>query len=592
VVTVKYGKRLSAAFEQPGGKALQRWLNQCDNATFSALTFRSGAAWREAMLADPASLGDERAPLEAFLLMHSDDSLHALMTDLGGHCAETLLEAFAHASASNRRTAFIMYTIKGRGLPLAGHRDNHGLFMTSAQIDTLRARLGLSAGAEEWAPFSQLADGEAARRLLEAAPINQPPSRDHGLAERIAIPEDLAPALSAAAQPPTSTQAAFGAVLKALAHSDCELADRLVSACPDVTTTTGLSSFVNKRGVFAAGAKARDPFKSAKAHSLSNWSTSAIGQHVELGISENNLLLLLAAFGLSATLFGHRLFPIGAVRGIGLVALRQAGLVPRAPLTAVRAARARFRAGTLYDPFIARALDSLTYACYNDARFMLVGTPSGITLAPEGGAHQSFSTPLVGLSMPNLVTYEPAFADEVSALMRHGFDRMQRERSEGGGSVYLRLSTRVLAQPDRRLLADAQLHSDVLAGAYWHAEPTDTTHCLVVFAGAVAPEAAEAAARAGAALLQVTSYDALAAGWRERGDESYVARLLARVPRAAKIVTVLDGHPVTLAWLGAVHGHRTRSLGVSDFGQSGDLPDLYALHGIDADSIVRACAEV
>jgi pyruvate dehydrogenase E1 component len=246
-------------------------------------------------------------------------------------------------------------------------------------------------------------------------------------------------------------------------------------------------------------------------------------------------------------------------------------------------------AGTLYDPFIARAHDALTYACYNDARFMLVGTPSGITLAAEGGAHQSFSTPLVGLSMPNLVTYEPAFADEVSALMRHGFERMQRASADGGGSVYLRLSTRALSQPDRRLLADAALHADVLAGAYWHAEPTAATRTLVAFAGAVAPEAAEAAARAGAALLQVTSYDALAADWRARGDASHVARLLARVPRDATLVTVLDGHPVTLAWLGAVRGHRTRALGVSAFGQSGDLPALYALHGIDADAIVRAC---
>ncbi|MGC4085345.1 MAG: hypothetical protein QM736_25290 [Vicinamibacterales bacterium] len=110
------------------------------------------------------------------------------------------------------------------------------------------------------------------------------------------------------------------------------------------------------------------------------WTQSPAGQHIELGIAENNLFIMLAALGLSHSLFGARLLPIG----------------------------------TVYDPFICRGLDALNYACYQDARFILAGTPSGLTLAPEGGAHQSIYTPLIGMGQPNLVSYEPAFADDLT----------------------------------------------------------------------------------------------------------------------------------------------------------------------------------
>lgn len=248
-------------------------------------------------------------------------------------------------------------------------------------------------------------------------------------------------------------------------------------------------------------------------------------------------------------------------------------------------------AGTLYDPFVSRALDSLTYACYQDARFMLVGTPSGISLAPEGGAHQSFNTPLVGMSMPNLRMYEPAYADEVKVLMRAGLEKMQAPAEEGGCSVYLRLSTRVLEQPGRELLADANLHADIIDGAYWHTPPNDNTTHVIIFAGAVAPEALEAQRQrgAGTALLQATSYDELNSAWQAHGEQSHVHRMLADVPRSAKLVTVLDGHPAALSWLGGVHGHRVRALGVTSFGQSGDVVDLYRAHGIDTEAILAAC---
>jgi pyruvate dehydrogenase E1 component len=82
---------------------------------------------------------------------------------------------------------------------------------------------------------------------------------------------------------------------------------------------------------------------------------------------------------------------------------------------------------------------------------------------------------------------------------------------------------------------------------------------------------------------------------RERGlvhARSHTERLLAELPPHCGIVTVLDGHPATLAWLGAVNGHRVRSLGVEHFGQTGSIPDLYRHYGIDANAIIAAAQAI
>jgi pyruvate dehydrogenase E1 component len=290
-----------------------------------------------------------------------------------------------------------------------------------------------------------------------------------------------------------------------------------------------------------------------------------------------NLFILLSALGLSHSLFGERLIPIG----------------------------------TLYDPFIERGLDALNYACYQDARFILVATPSGVTLAPEGGAHQSIATPLIGLAQDGLAAFEPAFVDELSVILRFAFNYLQRSgetepserswlRDETGGSVYLRLSTRSLEQPQR--VIDAPLRDDIIDGAYWLRRPGPNAQIVVAYTGAVAPEAIEAVGliaedRRDVGLLAVTSADRLNAGWtaaqraRERGlvhATSHIERLLGEVPPHCGLVTVIDGHPATLAWLGSVIGHRTRSLGVEHFGQTGTISDLYRHYGIDAQAILGA----
>jgi len=471
----------------------------------------------------------------------------------------SMIEAF-EAIDHDRPVCFIAYTIKGVGLPMQGHKDNHAGLMTVAQMEKWRGAQNIRPG-HEWDKFEGLSKAPAElEAFLAAAPFNQE-GRRRLTAPVIEVPQQLA--FKPAAQ--MSTQQGFGLVLNELARGDSELAARIVTASPDVTVSTNLGAWVNRRGLFAK-AENHDLFRQEKIPSTFNWDYSPKGQHLELGIAEMNLFIMLSALGLSHAINGERLLPVG----------------------------------TLYDPFIERGLDAMNYACYQDARFMVVATPSGITLAPEGGAHQSIATPLIGMAQDGLASFEPAFVDELAVIMGWGFRHMQGEGGEGG-SVYLRLSTRTLDQPQRIMTPDLQ--KDITGGAYWLREPGPNCDLVIAYTGAVAPEAIEATGFIGEShrdvgLLAVTSADRLHAGWtaarnlrRDRrgvAHLSHVEKLLAQLSRDCGIVTVIDGHPAALGWLGSVRGHRVEALGVEQFGQTGTIGDLYRHHGIDANAIIDA----
>ncbi len=555
VITLKHGKKQKAAFARAGGKTLEEWIDHCPNVDYAVLTYQGGAAWRARLMAD---IGD-KPHVADLIASFGDDDLAALMTNLGGHCAQSLIEAF-DAANDDKPTLFIAYTIKGYGLPLAGHKDNHSGMMNPAQIEALRDSLGIKEG-EEWEPYGGLGGNVAAQ--LKAVVDNC------ALARRAPEPKAEAVAMPADFPVPdggdSSTQAAFGRILLDLAKSGGSLGDRIVTTAPDVTQTTNLGGFVNQRGLFRRQSLA-DVFRAAKIPSAQKWQGHAAGQHIELGIAENNFFLMLASLGLAAPHFGTRLLPVG----------------------------------TVYDPFIARGLDALNYACYQDARFMLVGTPSGLTLGPEGGAHQSINTPLIGMGQPRLTYFEPAWADELALMMRHGFDHMQ---AEDGGSVYLRLSTRVIPQMERR---DDAWQADALAGGYWLVEPTGARDAALIFCGAIAPEVLAAFEQLredlpGLGLLNVTSPDLLHRGWSAKragrwtgkgSTHAHVDTLLSVLAPEAGLVTVIDGSPAALSWLGGVRGMRVSPLGVDQFGQTGDLPDLYRRYRLDAEAIIDAAAEL
>ncbi|WP_296579831.1 transketolase [Phreatobacter sp.] len=570
VVILKYGKLLEAAFAEPGGAALRRWIDTCPNQLYAALCYQGGAAWRKRLEDD---IGDQGA-VSALIGRRSDGDLARLMTNLAGHDMPSLLDAFEGID-HDRPVCFIAYTIKGFGLPFQGHKDNHAGLMTPAQMEAFRAAMNVRPG-HEWERFEGL--GVPATTLegfLKTVPFASKGRRRYTGA-KLPIPERLAVPM----QPVMATQQGFGLILNEIARGQEPFAERIVTCSPDVTVSTNLGAFVNRRGLFARESLA-DTFKQERIPSTFTWDFSPQGQHIELGIAEMNLFILLSALGLTHSIHGERLLPVG----------------------------------TLYDPFIQRGLDALNYACYQDARFMLVATPSGVTLAPEGGAHQSIGTPLIGMAQDGLAAFEPAFVDELAAIMRFGFDYMQRDgegdrdeetwlRDETGGSVYLRLSTRSIDQPQR--VMDAGLSADIINGGYWLRRPGPNAGVALAYMGATAPEAIAAAGllaetHRDVGVLAVTSADRLNAGWtaaeraRQRGHHdatSHVERLIGGLSRDCGLVTVVDGHPATLAWLGAVQGHRVKSLGVEHFGQTGTVGDLYRHHGIDTNAILHAAQAI
>jgi len=549
VVELRYGKRLQAALD--ANKPLKNWFEQLSNAELSALHYQGGAAWRKRI---EAELGKKAA---TFLKDYDDEALAALFTDLGGHCMETLVEAF-DAAQDDVPTLFIAWTIKGFGLPFAGHKDNHAGLMNPTQMAALRDAMGVREG-QEWEPLEGVGDNArtGVEALIDRTRIaREKRSRSFGTT--------AIPAIPAPAGDEQSTQAAFGRILLDLSKAGGELADRIVTTSPDVTVSTNLGAWVNQRGLFRRREMA-DVFAKAKIASAQKWSGTNKGQHIELGIAENNLFLMLAAAGLSGDLFGTRLFPIG----------------------------------TLYDPFIARGLDALNYACYQDARFILVATPSGITLGPEGGAHQSINPPLIALGQPGLRHYEPAFADELAAMMEEAFKLVD---DPAGESTYFRLSTRSVAQVER---SDESWRAGALAGGYWLRPPGPSAEAAIVAMGAVMPEALAAWDELrvdvpGLGLLSITSPNLLHRGWTQaqaarwggRREPSHVETLLSALAPGAGLVTIADAAPASLSWLGGVLGQRVAPLGIDRFGQTGSLPDLYAAYRLDQEALTEGVAEL
>lgn len=551
VLEAKYGRQLQARFAGPGGAALRACIDTMPNEEYQALIRRSGAEIR-ARLGQSHSDGADAAAAVADL---ADDQLAELIANLGGHDLEELLSVLDDAASDPSRPAIVFaYTIKGWGLPIAGHPLNHSMLLNGEQIDTLRTTQGLDA-AQQWDAFPpDSAEAEvlaaAVRRLTPQSPV-----------ATAAMPASLVPdRLDVPTPAQTSTQDAFGRILVRVADVP-GLRERVVTTSPDVSVSTNLAGWINKTGVFTF---AEHPDYETEAYRLLRWQRGPTGQHIELGISEMNLFMLLGMFGLSAELCGQPLIPIG----------------------------------TVYDPFVCRGLDALIYAIYSGAKFIVAGTPSGITLAPEGGAHQSNVTSSLGIELPGLETWEPAFAREVEWAM---LDAMRQccDREHGRPS-FLRLTTRPIDQQPfddaMARLGEPALRAQVLRGGYrliagaTAGAPEDTVQivaCGVMVAEAVA--AAHALHREGVAanVIVLTSPRRVYEAWRN-GESDALDWLIPRHERHAPIITVHDSSTHSLAWLGSVYGAPLTALGVDAFGQSGARDALYTHYGIDTPAIVEA----
>jgi pyruvate dehydrogenase E1 component len=539
-IELRWGRRLAALFARRGGARLRARLDAMPYAEYQSLLRLPPAAIRKALSAVEG--GGTDGAVERLLAPLDDAALPGLVGDLGGHDLASILEAFAEADATRDRPCVILaHTIKGWGLPIAGDPLNHTALLSQAQIEALRDALGVTPG-DEWAAF---APDSPEARLIASLPA---PFASPGPAPAVDVPDQLDEAYPGE----TSTQEAFGRVLGAL--SRLPVAESIVTVSADVAVTTHLAGWINRRGVYAPAAR-RDFF--ADLPQAVRWTEGPRGRHLELGIAEHNLFLLLGALGLAPELEGTPLLPIG----------------------------------TLYDPFVTRGLDALYHALYACGRFVVVATPSGITLAPEGGAHQSVITPGIGIALPGIAYYEPAFAREVEWILLAALRDLAARQGE---SLYLRLSTRPI---DQRLAPDAGRREAVLRGGYRlvDARPAtgfDPERAVHVFAtGAMVPEALEAARALGeervfANVFVVTSPDRL---YRGLGTpRPYLEELVGADEEDVPVVSVLDGHPHTLAFIGGALGVTQLPLGVADFGQSGARADLYRHYGIDAPAIVRA----
>jgi pyruvate dehydrogenase E1 component len=561
VVEVKYGRRLQAAYERPGGTLLRDWIDLMPNEQYQSLFGLSGDALRKQFLDDaPSGVADLVAQVP-------DGELAELVTDLGGHDMSALLQAYRQCDeVTDRPSVVFAYTVKGWGLPIAGNPRNHSALLSGEQVDALRSSLGLTPD-DEWDRFDPASPAGVWCGVRREALARPPRSAS--------LPVTVPESTRQRAAKPIATQEVFGRVLVDLAR-DASVAPYLVTTAPDVATSTNLAGFLNKTGVFSPTQR-----RSWNEDRMLRWAEGPSGQHIELGISEMNLFLLLGQLGLSWDLSAQPLLPVG----------------------------------TVYDPFVLRGLDAFVYGTYSGSRFVVAGTPSGVTLAPEGGAHQSTITASVGLELPGVTFVEPAYAGALDWLLCHALGRIAAGPSGAStavpaedGAYYFRLSTRPIDQAPfeaaRGRIGDAVLRRQVLAGAYRLVDASVEPGMPAVYlvgSGAVLPEvlaAAEELAGEGIAahVVDVTSLDRLYSAWqrtlrqgvRTATAPSLPGALRTAFPDRAPIVTVHDAASHAMAWLGSALGVPCVPLGVDQFGQSGSVHELYELHDLLPGSIVNA----
>jgi pyruvate dehydrogenase E1 component len=536
-ITVKYGRRLDELFERPGGPELRKRIDGMPNEEYQRLLRAEPEELRERL----PGRGRKLAKLVAEL---DDGELRAALRDLGGHDPAKLIEAYRGID-HDRPTVIFAYTIKGWGLPIEGHPENHSALLTREQMLELAQALDADAD-EPWAAFDPGSpEGELCAAAAAALARDDP--------EPVA-PPPVPAELGRAHRGQESTQQAFGRFFADLVREAPEVAERVVTVSPDVASSTNLGGWLNKVGIWSVGDR-RDWFAD-DSQTLVHWHESTAGRHFELGIAETNLVGLLGELGATWSRYGQPLLPIG----------------------------------TIYDPFVGRALEPWSFGMYAGGQSILVGTPSGVSLAPEGGAHQSIVTPSIGIGQPGCTAWEPAFGRDLEWTLLHALGRLGRADGE---SAYFRLSTRPIDQA----LAGDPSRDLVLAGGYALRRAPGRPRVTLVGMGAVLPDVLAAAeSLPGADVICLTSADLLFRALRARaglGDGSAaILDELFSAERAAPLVTVLDGDPHALAFLAAANATPLTPLGVTRFGQSGDLAEVYEHHEIDAETIVGAALDL
>ena len=566
VKEVKYGSKLKKVFEDSGSKTFRVWFDEIPNEQYQSLF---GLTAQEARI---RFLEGSPDGVSQFLEKYKDEQLFEILTDLGGHDISSLLEAFNDCDeVEDKPSVVFAYTIKGWHLPIAGDKRNHSAQISKKQIDELRNSVGLSK-VNEWSKFEP-GSVEDALCVSRGESLKRVPNRAE-------IAAEFPPATGIAPKGFSSSQEVFGRVLTEISRNEA-IRPYLVTTAPDVATSTNLGGFINRHGIFN-----KDVKREWNDNSIQKWIESPKGQHIELGISEMNLFTLLGQLGISGDISDQPLIPIG----------------------------------TVYDPFVLRGLDAFIYSVYSGAKFIVAGTPSGVTLAPEGGAHQSTITPSVGVELPGVVLMEPAFGQSLDWLLCDALAHVAGAKKNTVPDLrpdelafYFRLTTRSIDQQPfydaKQRIGEATLRSQVLAGAYKLVDgrlaltKQDDYLAPVVFlacSGAVIPEvlaAAKQLAEEGviAHVIDITSLGRVFGSWqrtlkqgiRTASTPSLPGVLRTTFTEKAPIVSIHDGSSHAMAWLGSALGMPQVAMGVDSFGQSGNIPDLYAMNDLDSESIVN-----
>lgn len=556
--TVKYGRFLNELFGRPGGEALRRRIDDMNNAEYQRLLRVSAAELRERLPGE----GRLRREIGRLIKDLQDQELLSAIRDLGGHDLASLVEAYREADAAKEQPSVVFaYTIKGRALPIEGHPSNHSALLTEEQYRDLATDLGVDPD-DPWAPFPEGSlearlCAAVSHRLTREEPSHKAPPR---------VPSETTRTYRGMA----STQQELGRLLSELPRQAKEVSDRIVTVSPDVASSTNLGGWINKVGIWSI--EERPDWFADDSEMLLRWRETRRGQHIELGIAETNLVGLIGELGLSWSRNGEPLFPVG----------------------------------TIYDTFVGRALEPWSFGIYGGGQSILVGTPSGVTLAPEGGAHQSINTPSIGIEQPGCIFWEPAFGQDLEWTFLHALSLLGKP---GGTSSYFRLSTRPVDQALAAVAADPKervcRRREVLAGGYRIREAADRglePVVTLVGTGVIMPEVLRAAelleieGNIGADVICLTSTDLLFRALQARQGlgkgEYWILDALFPEDKPLPIVSVIDGHPHTLSFLGAVRAAPQACLGVSEFGQSGELHALYEHHGIDTETIIGATLDL
>ena len=561
VVDAKYGKRLQAAYAEPKGELLRQCIDDMSNDVYQRLLRSSPETVREWL----PRVSRHPRDLTELIDQWDDQELHALIQNLGGHDFAELRDAFDQIDLDSGPNVLFAYTLKGWRLPSVGDPQNHSVTLNADQMEAFKHSLKMS-DQDPVAMFPP--DSDPGRLCGERRSYLWPAPEEVREPLQLDIPATFDRSYTGS----MSTQQIFGLILTEISRSIPDAASRVVTVSPDVASSTNLGGWINRVGVWSREEKEELPEDVARAL---RWEESRQGQHVELGISENNLFMLLGQLGTTFETTGELLFPMG----------------------------------TLYDPFVRRGLDAFVYSAYAGGKFIIVGTPSGVSLGPEGGAHQSLITQSIGAELPDVAFYEPCFGQELEWIILGALERI-RLRTD---STYLRLSTKRVDQglfkPPSEPEALERLRTQVLGGAYRLVDMSghpdyrpDANVVHVMASGVMVPVAVEASQQlldegVYANVINVTGQGPLYADFQGRarakmrgedGTGEFMADVIPMKDRSAPVVTVIDGHPHSMAWIGGALNTAAFPLGVDRYGQSGNPSELYREYEIDSESIVAA----